>query len=45
MVFIGLATPLKTFVRKYYNPYDCETFKQVTLHQALDLLRRKIVAV
>jgi len=40
-VFIGLATPLKTFVRKYYNPYDRETFKQVTSHQALDLLRRK----
>jgi hypothetical protein len=23
-VFIGLATPLKTFVRKHYNPYDRE---------------------
>ena len=43
-VFIGLATPAKTIVRKYYNPYDRETFKQVTSHQALDLLRRKLSA-
>jgi nicotinamide-nucleotide amidase len=41
-VFIGLATPAKTFVRKHYNPYDRETFKQVTAQQAMDLLRRKI---
>ncbi len=41
-VFIGLAMPAKTIVRKYYNPYDRETFKQVTCYQALDLLRRKI---
>ena len=44
-VFVGLATPSKTIVRKYYNPYDRETFKQVTAFQALDLLRRKLAAI
>jgi nicotinamide-nucleotide amidase len=44
-VFVGLATPEKTIARKYYNPYDRETFKQVTAYQALDLLRRKLSAI
>jgi competence/damage-inducible protein CinA-like protein len=44
-VFIGLATPSKTITRKYFNPYDRETFKQVTAYQALDLLRRKLSAL
>jgi nicotinamide-nucleotide amidase len=41
-VFIGLATPSKSIAPKYFNPYDRETFKQVTAYQALDLLRRKL---
>jgi nicotinamide-nucleotide amidase len=42
-VFIGLAGPFKTIVVKNLNPYDRETFKQVTAQQALDLLRRKLL--
>jgi len=30
-------------VEKNFNPYDRETFKQVTAQQALDLLRRSLV--
>jgi nicotinamide-nucleotide amidase len=41
-VFIGLAGPFPTIVIRHYNPYDRETFKQVTAQQALDLLRRKL---
>jgi nicotinamide-nucleotide amidase len=41
-VFLSLATPSKTLALKVFNPYDRETFKQVTAYQALDLLRRKI---
>jgi nicotinamide-nucleotide amidase len=43
-VFIGLAGPFKTIVIKNLNPWDRETFKQVTSQQALELLRRKIAA-
>jgi len=42
-VFIGLAGPFRTVVVQNLNPYDRETFKQVTAQQALDLLRRKIL--
>jgi nicotinamide-nucleotide amidase len=42
-VFIGLAGSFKTIVLQNLNPYDRETFKQVTAQQALDLLRRKIL--
>jgi nicotinamide-nucleotide amidase len=42
-VFIGVAGPFQTLVQKNLNPYDRETFKQVTTQQALDLLRRKIL--
>jgi nicotinamide-nucleotide amidase len=42
-VFIGLAGPFETEVRQYFNPYDRETFKQVTAQQAMDLLRRKLM--
>jgi len=42
-VFIGLAGPFKTIVVKNLNPWDRETFKQVTAQQALELLRRKII--
>jgi nicotinamide-nucleotide amidase len=43
-VFIGLAGPSGTVVEHQYNPYDRETFKQVTTQQALELLRRTILA-
>jgi nicotinamide-nucleotide amidase len=42
-VFIGLAGPFQTIVQKNLNPFDRETFKQVTAQQAMDLLRRKIL--
>jgi nicotinamide-nucleotide amidase len=42
-VFIGLAGPFKTRVEQNLNPYDRETFKQVTAQQALNLLRRRIL--
>ena len=41
-VFIALAGPPGTVVRHHVNPFDRETFKQVTAQQALDLLRRAI---
>ena len=41
-VFIGLATPQGTTVRKCFNPYDRETFKTVTSQQALELLRQSL---
>lgn len=41
-VFIGLAGPEKIVVEKNFNPFDRETFKQVTAQQALDLLRRNL---
>lgn len=41
-VFIGLAGPFATVVARNFNPFDRETFKQVTTQQALDLLRRKM---
>lgn len=43
-VFIGLATPKAAMVKCNFNPYDRETFKQATANQALELLRRKILA-
>lgn len=41
-VFIALATPAGVEVRKFLNPWDRETFKQVTTTQALELLRVKL---
>jgi nicotinamide-nucleotide amidase len=43
-VYIGLAGPSGTVVQRQFNPYDRETFKQVTTQQALDLLRRAILS-
>jgi nicotinamide-nucleotide amidase len=43
-VFIGLAGPSGTVVQRQFNPYDRDTFKQVTAQQALDLLRRAILS-
>jgi nicotinamide-nucleotide amidase len=42
-VFIGLAGPFDTVVERNLNPYDRETFKQVTAQQAMDLLRRQVL--
>jgi len=42
-VFIALASASRTVVKKNFNPYDRETFKQVTANQALELLRQKIL--
>src|ERR1035437_6138552 len=43
-VFIGLAGPSGTVVQRQFNPYDRETFKQVTSQQALELLRRTMLS-
>jgi len=43
-VFIGLAGPCGIVVERQLNPLDRETFKQVTCQQALELLRRKVLA-
>lgn len=42
-VFLALAGAFPTVVESNYNPYDRETFKQVTAQQALDLLRRQLI--
>src|SRR5664279_1279156 len=44
-VFIGLTGPAGTVVQRQFNPYDRDTFKQVTTQQTLDLLRRTILSV
>jgi nicotinamide-nucleotide amidase len=43
-VFIGLAGPFQTVVQRNFNPFDRETFKQVTAQQAFDLLRGNLPA-
>lgn len=42
-VFIALATPTGITVKKNFNAWDRETFKQVTSQQALELLRRELI--
>jgi nicotinamide-nucleotide amidase len=44
-VYIGLAGPNGTVVRKMLNQYDRETFKFLTSQQALNLLRRELLSV
>jgi len=44
-VFIGFASTDETIVLKQFNPFDRETFKNVTSTQALEILRRKILAL
>lgn len=44
-VFIGCASKDKTVVLKQFNAFDRETFKNVTSTQALEILRRKILAL
>ncbi|MHB8520351.1 MAG: competence/damage-inducible protein A [Limisphaerales bacterium] len=43
-VFIALATADGTVARQHLNAYDRETFKFVTSQQALELLRRRLIA-
>lgn len=42
-VFIALATARHTFVLNPVNRFDRPTFKQITCHQALELLRRNLI--
>jgi nicotinamide-nucleotide amidase len=42
-VFIALATAAGIEVKRNFNPWDRETFKQVTAQQALELLRRELI--
>jgi nicotinamide-nucleotide amidase len=42
-VFMGLAGNFETKVAQHLNPFDRETFKQVTSDQALEILRRQIL--
>jgi nicotinamide-nucleotide amidase len=42
-VFIGLALKEGSLALRQFNPFDRETFKQVTGTQALEILRRKLV--
>jgi nicotinamide-nucleotide amidase len=42
-VYIGLTAKEGTSVDKNFNPYDRETFKQVTAQQAMELLRQKLL--
>lgn len=44
-VFIGFASATENFALKQFNPFDRETFKNVTATQALETLRRKILAL
>ena len=44
-VFIALASGRETTVVRNFNPYDRETFKQVTTNQALEMLRQKILVL
>ena len=43
-VFIGLASPERTQIKRLLNEYERETFKFVTSQQALDLLRRELLS-
>ena len=44
-VFLGLADRHETYVFRKLNPYDRETFKFVTAHQGMELLRRKVLGL
>ena len=44
-VFLGLADRHETHVFRKLNPYDRETFKFVTAHQGMELLRRKVLGL
>ncbi len=42
-VWLAVASPARTLAIRSFNPYDRETFKQVSAQQALDLLRRLVL--
>jgi nicotinamide-nucleotide amidase len=44
-VFIGLATPRGTEVKRMLNQYDRETFKFLTSQQALEMLRKELLGL
>jgi nicotinamide-nucleotide amidase len=44
-VFVAVTGPWGTVARRFYNPWDRVTFKNVTAQQSFELLRRKILAV
>ncbi len=44
-VFLGVADRHGSQVFKRLNPYDRETFKFVTAHQGMELLRRKTLGL
>ena len=41
-VFIGLASRAGVTAKKFFNPFDRETFKYVTSQQALEMVRREV---
>jgi nicotinamide-nucleotide amidase len=43
-VYIALAAPAETVVKKLFFPSDRETFKQIAAQAAFDLLRRRMIA-
>jgi nicotinamide-nucleotide amidase len=43
-VYVALAGPRRTLVLHFLNPYDRATFKFMTSRQALDMLRRTVLA-
>jgi nicotinamide-nucleotide amidase len=42
-VYVALAAPGETILKKFFLPTDRETFKQLATQSALNLLRRKIL--
>jgi nicotinamide mononucleotide (NMN) deamidase PncC len=44
-VFIAVAGPEATQVRRHINKFDRETFKYITSQQALELLRRVVLGI
>lgn len=44
-VWIGVASAACTIAQRRFNPYDRETFKNVTSQHALDMLRRRMLGV
>ena len=42
-VFVGLAGDFGTVVERKFNPFERETFKEVTAWQALEMLRLRLV--
>ncbi len=43
-VFLAIASQKGTEAQRQFNPFDRETFKNVTTQQALDMIRRALIA-